>query len=751
MSVETENRDGDQNQDEEEDSPALEVLGRLPSRRVASLYDVAVQYAAMDWYHTVTSGDLDFDLDPKYLSFLTPMEKSDLYGEDDNVLAANVDLSDPDNPKLDNENPVELRTIDESSRFKLGHSYPANKTSSMTDYSITTHKSASPYHLSGRRDDAWGTNNIQDRFTGWAQSEAAEEVIEEDSVEDAWVVEALSKLGEDEEKMSRLVDEFPLDTDEEDEEHEVFVTVRVKLPDSDEYKYPGEIPALNEVMVKQKAERLENTSVEDAKGEGVGYVTGEEKDVTGGSTGLLSMYGKKQREHFPDVPADGASAWRSRPITHETAADIATATSLFDEFYRALGEGRRLYILPYLSSHPENTTPETVDWFVENVFNELREADEEEFEERVEDLYRDIDVATQSSETGDEWGSSAEAYEDVRFATVFYVSGNPNRIYFESMSPEATYRPGELEDAHLSVLNEDEFGREGIFSNIVEESSSSLLNREGTLRRLALFGTYFDQTTEPTLNSEEASGQPKAGDIDDIRARRLRSFLTGETISYDELFEEYLNRIVQIQRSSFGDDSRRNIPLWAVIEQYTQLRALERSGVMEDNRPKKLEVENVSQQETEDIVPQDREYESRAERLDDFIANHPVLDDNRKQAVFLLGGLVGRISAYQRKNNVSSTLVRRYPIDYLTKQSIKEVTNEVIQMNNTYIEADEQTSSGMNARYTNPLPDLMLSEDPSSWNFSQNELQWLYALGITYGNQDTSLQDNDNDNNEEEE
>jgi CRISPR-associated protein Cas8b/Csh1 subtype I-B len=117
-----------------------------------------------------------------------------------------------------------------------------------------------------------------------------------------------------------------------------------------------------------------------------------------------------------------------------------------------------------------------------------------------------------------------------------------------------------------------------------------------------------------------------------------------------------------------------------------------------------------------------------------------VLDDESKLAVFLLGGLVGRLSALQRKKDISSTLVRRYPVDYITKQSVKEVTAEVIGMNNTYIEAYDETSSGMNARYTNRLPNLMLSADPSKWKFSQNEIQWLYALGITYGTNDTSVQ-----------
>jgi CRISPR-associated protein Cas8b/Csh1 subtype I-B len=142
------------------------------------------------------------------------------------------------------------------------------------------------------------------------------------------------------------------------------------------------------------------------------------------------------------------------------------------------------------------------------------------------------------------------------------------------------------------------------------------------------------------------------------------------------------------------------------------------------------------------------DYESREERLTAFIEDHDVLAESEPhQAVFLLGGLVGRITALQRHpdKDVSSTLVRRYPIDYLAKQTVKEVTKEVLQMNNTYIEADDELPSTYNARYVNLLPDMMLDSDPSSWKFSQNELQWIYSLGIAYGSNDTSI------NSEEEE
>jgi len=733
-------------------SPEMDALDRLPDRRPASLYGVAVQYSILDWYQTVVSDELDFELAPTHLTFMTPMAKPDLYQEDDNVLAVNVDLSDPDNPKFDEEDPVQFRSIDEGQRYKLGHSYPSNKTSSMTDYSITTHKEASEQHLAGEVDKWWGTGNIQDRFTDWAYSDATQAVIDENE-DEAWILEALQELGNDEEHFQELIDRSLLDPEEDEEEHEVFITVRIKLSSENDYKLPGEIPILNEVMVKQKAERFENVSVEDAAGQGVGYVTGEERHVTGGSAGILGMYGKKQREHFPDLTSDGSDAWRARPITHETAAAIATVNSVFEEFYQGLGENRRLYVLPYLGAHPDQITPAEFGSFATDVFEDLRTAGDADFESTVSDVFfereedeNDVEAVPLFGET--EKDKIKTPYGQVLVATVFMVTGNPDRIHFETIRTDV-YRPLKIASAHGSTLDEGPFADTGVFAATQTQSDSPLLrSRNQSRRAMALFGGYFEWTTAPTRSSDEADGTPKAGDIDDVRSRRLNQFLTGEKVTEATLVEEYLHRLVQDQRNLFGEDSDYEFPIFKLLEQYAQLRALNKIGALSSRSV--AQSKRSGEQQTDNttiatVTEQQSIHDSRTDRLDDFIASHEVLSDsNPHQAVFILGGLVGRISAYQRKNGVSSTLVRRYPIDYLTKQSIREVTNEVLQMNNTYIESDDELPSTYNARYVDRLPDLMLSADPGQWNVPQNELQWLYALGIAYGMKDTQIDTEDN-------
>ena len=153
------------------------AIGRLQNRIPGSLYEVAWQYSIFDWYSSKQSDALDFDLNPEHLAYLTPSAKSSLFGEQDSLVVVYADLSDPQTPRLRSDEaggPVEIKTYTQNDRFRVGHAYPEGKTSSMTDYSITTHKNADAHHIAGLRDDAWGTNNIRDRFTDWAQSEFAE-------------------------------------------------------------------------------------------------------------------------------------------------------------------------------------------------------------------------------------------------------------------------------------------------------------------------------------------------------------------------------------------------------------------------------------------------------------------------------------------------------------------------------------------------------------------------------------------------
>ncbi len=726
------------------DTPATTAVDRFQERIPASLYEIAWQYSLFDWYDAATSEALDWDLAPEHLAYLTPRAKSGLFGEPDSLITVYADLSDPNNPTLGTaetvNGPVEITTLTEADRYRVGHSYPEGKTSSMTDYSITTHKGADAHHIAGLRDDAWGTNNIQDRFTDWAQSEYAETVREDAIPRDEAILEAMAALGDDDDAMNQLAESFLSLVDGEEEEIEALITVRVKLPDEETYKYPGEVPVFNDVMRAKKADRLTSISVENARGEGTGYVSGETGAVTGGSPGLFGMFGKEQREHFSDLDTEGRSAWRNRPLSFDVAAAVSVASSLFDDFYRSLGNSRRLYILPYLATRRSELDASTFESFYSDVYKEIQEAatgEDGTFDETVSDIFDEIRLEITPEESlpdalSFDSGTDVD-YSNVRVAVVYQVTGNPDRVFFDSL--DGVSRAIELANTHSRVAADPPFEADGIFHDSPSPDSSPLLGRELNPHRYILYGGYFRRTTEPTRSSRSASEIPGAGAADDSRFQPVSSLVAGGRLSGHTLLERYIHQLVQDQREQFDDDSGYiAFPKRSVVEQYVQLRALSESGFV-----------NTTQTFDFKTQPMDTEYDSRSDRLEQFLESHSALENDPERAVFLLGGLVGRITAYQDFEEISSTLVRRYPVDYLTKQTIMEVTKEVLQMNNSYAEADNSRSYRTLSRYTDRLPDLMLSANPSNWSLTEAELQWLYSLGIAYGLSDTSLEEQDDE------
>jgi hypothetical protein len=364
------------------------------------------------------------------------------------------------------------------------------------------------------------------------------------------------------------------------------------------------------------------------------------------------------------------------------------------------------------------------------VFGALRSAGDD-FNEVVEEVMRKSSKHTENKTAGETpFGDAGptEAWDKVRITAVHKVSGNPDRVFFDEL--DASYRPAKLEDAHNEVLQKVPFRNDGIFATFPPSSSSPLLGQGLKLHQYILYGGYFDRTTEPTRSSEEASETPTAGDINDYRMRRVRQFLTGETLSVQNLLEHYLYKLVQEQNDAFGDDSDFiPVPVRSIVEQYVQIHALEAVNALQAGRGT---IPRFTINTMTDNTP------SRDEQVEQFLDSHGALSEQHHRATFLLGALVGRVTAYQSRQNISSTLVRRYPIGYLTKQTIKEVTKEVLQQDAEYAEAEENRSYWTNSRYTNRLTDTMLSADPSKWPITDAELQWLYGLGIAYGLNDTS-------------
>lgn len=728
------------------DDSLAQAFDLVPERRIASLYDVAVLYAACDLYEKYTSEFVDWDVSPEALQSMTPLNKSGLFDpeKDNSFIAVQVDLSN-DEPEL-GDPAVVIENYTESLKYRVGHMYRDGKAGKQTDYSITNHANGKPVEEIAYDDDYGQYSKVANRFLRgrleqWPFSAGAETVIDED-LDAGGVIEALRTLGKDTEKMD-TVEQTLLDA-ATFEETEAMVGVKIKLSSEGSYLYPGEVPALNAVALQNRYDHIrDGLSVSNASGEGVGFISGEAGTVLGGSTGILGQYSKKGMGRFPDLDAD--ESWRTRPLQEQQAIAVSNFGSVVDQFYRIVNSVR-IYYLPY----PRN--PMTLDLFkrfhnevylpllsaddsiaaLESVLSGARETGRDENEKEIDES----GLAAALAERDEDRENKASAYdvfeEEGAWLHVYgllHVEGNPPRTFVDE--PSISLRGlAELDDELVKIV--DALGGSPLFGTMV--ANIDRLSRGQTPRRV-LQGWFFSTTTAKTPDEEEDRESNFAATSDDARFSRTAKLLRGKPIAPKPLLTDYVDRIVQEERKSDGQDDEywQWSPEWTVLEQYAQVAALERVGLLKSEIVLSQGLTNLSGMKL------NGNYDNRNDRLQDFLDSHAVLDTEKARAVFLTGALIARITATQHQKSISTKMVDQHPVSSVNKRSLLRVAYQAIEKNETYEQMDNRGQ--YNRRYTDRLPGAMLTTDPADLDLTETEVKWLYSLGIAYGKQDGSLDD----------
>jgi hypothetical protein len=548
----------------------------------------------------------------------------------------------------------------------------------------------------------------------------------------------------------------------------VFLTVRVREPGG-EWRYPGEIAALNEVMVRRKTERLrDGISVDNASGTGVDMAgDGALETVTGGSAGLFGAYAKQQRTHMPGLSEDGSESWRTHPVTEETAAELATASGLFNSLRAQLRGGRNYYLIPYLPAGQADISPATFEAF-HQLFTTLRDAPNQfdATDEGVSSFGEETIRAMRMHLPDDALAEGGTASEDTPSAAslfgppettperplpVFWYSrmvvpgNNPPSHLFE-VNPVDTLVPARLADAHVvDPTSADPFAPGGIFAELAAVSASPLPFRpeadEARLWREVLSGFYFVRAGSKTRNSQQ-SDDAFTGTTADPQATRLGAALAGERIDAPPLLREYVNKLIKRQRALQQTSGERPVPIFDILDVYAQLRALNDPAVrlLVDRSGESELSTQFTMSESEITEP-----ESRDERLEQFIDQHDGFDGGAIEGAFLLGGLVGRLTMYQEYKDVSNLMADRIPISSINGQTLKRATRDALKLNTTYATNDEGTSPSLNAHYTRRLADVVLEQPLDEYTASTVDLQLAYGVGLGYGMADSNAPFMDDD------
>lgn len=743
-----------------------EIEAELPDGELSSLRRIQYVYGLLN--------EREAALDHPHAAYLTPEEfESEFDGGDDparaeSVLVCRVDLTDPDEPRLDPSRPFEAVRYRPGLAADVAHSH--NSAARGLDYSITHKTGASS-----------GTGTIakylRQRFTRWPTFEPIDDFAHGARTEDPGrdeesrpggveVIDGLARLGADESAMERVTEWV----ERIEPEPPVLVTVRIRRETDGEYEWPGRIGVLNRAMryyrVRDYVESRQHGS--ESSGSGRDYVTGTDGPLVGGAKDPLNLYRVKQRERFPGL--DYRDAWRSHPVGPDTALRIESAERFLDACYTTQA-GLRVYYLPYLTGDIDADDLEALHAWLTDL-------------EASSEGQTVVDRLVERRETSDGDGP----FERLRlYAIVLQAYQNQRyRVYGEA--PEADVRRhAELARIHEDVLSGSEgwlFGDDepaafpalenGFESTDVADDGYPypLVDRgmdvHDRIDRVAS-GAYFAETL-PTPGDEPSPDDPwVAATLDLVREGRIdeRSLLDG-----------YARRL--------ADEARTNPDFfrYTAAQQVAQLRALSAAGCLDGaayhpadprldaaatgpddstttgtdegaatvdgtadeqlslgafgspDAPGDATTPTATTDRTMVDLTETDDDVSRGEKLDAYLDEAPYLSletNPERRAAFLVGALVGRISTYQTNRlGVSQTLRRQYPVGKLSAARAEDLVAAVVDRDSVYAEDDGRII--LYESYVTRLVEA-LGRCSADWasELPETTLRHDYGIGMAYG------------------
>jgi len=684
---------------------------RLLDRPVASLRDIQYTYGVLD--------ELADPVDHKYATSLTPEEIErgiDMDDEKDKqgrVIVAYVDLSDSDVPSVDHIEPVKYR---QSLRPKLAHARISGDWS--RDFSIT-------FQTGGGA----GTDRLADymewRFTKWpveVDMGVVEDLADETGEE---IIQGLRNLGEADDKIESVRKRIK----ELDPDPPVLMTVRICINEGGDYLWPGEVEVFNELLKYRKTEGYHKSKQHDSmsigsgdaisKGSGVDMVTGESTELVGVAEDPLNYYRPKQVECFPGMHVQ--NSWLSHPVSADTARLVDNSKDLVDACSSSRGRFT-VYHLPYLTGEMIADDARLLTAILTDIGDDITDGS------ALSHFYRENPE-----------NDGAEGYRQrLRFYVIVLHDYKPTRDRVYAEEPAAMAQPVfDLAEAHNAELRHGVFGGAGLPTAETDDDE-------------VLFRLINTGISEPDRVDTVATGQYLAETLpryDDTSSRDpLPALVTavhsGEPLSEDELLQLYAERLAAEERES---DSEGYLEAVAT-EQYAQLRALSRAGLLDGTTYHDTMTEDNTDTSRTILADVDSDEISRVEKLDAFIEASPHLDkSDDRRAAFLLGALIGRLSRHQSNSRgVSHTIRQKYPVSRITVDRAREAFAEVIDLNNTYSDADD-IGGLMFEAYVTRLTDALGRQSIDEWSMEEATLKVDYGHGLAYGLTDYTAKNPEND------
>ncbi len=666
------------------------IASAIPNRPIASLRDIEVLYGAL---YTLGRG-----LTGPYGAYLTPDAAADQIGSEA-LVVVRVDLR-GDKATL-GDPPVKLEMFPEDLVLRVAHSKYSARNGD--DHSIT--------HQSGQTNgpEKHGDHALE-RLTSWPTQEAVVEAASKH--EDGWLVEMLSELGNDDSVETKIRKEIKSLVSEEGQ---LLHTVAIALDNGDvnttaqfqpseTWHYPGEIEVLQEAMAARKTGkfRANTQGADDATGDGTCFVFDTDETVYGIAGDPMKHYLSKQMEKFPTFDAD--RSWQTQGLSRDAAIRAQNAGTFLDAC-AIPAPGTSAFYLPYPTGQIDAESARGI----YQLLSEQVNADGEF--SPVGNKYRKLKA------TG--------KLDAIRFSLVIVNKYQADRWRVLAATPTAsTHIIEDITQRHQDVLDSRWVSEEEIFR---KREKFPLLSNEGSeaLSNIVSSVAYLAETCLGDDSDDPSS--------DDFRFRGTATIASGKQLRAEELLGEYVAKLVD----RFDPDDQYPFPTATLAQQYVQFNALRACDLLTaDDERLETQPQHMSDQTSQATA------DSRQEQFEQFIEEHPALSDKTREGVFALGALVGRISRYQSREGKSMTAIKQYPIGNLTKHNIRRIATEVVDSNIVY--SDEYTGT-MYGELMDTVCDGLETAEPNDWELSTEDLRFHYAMGIAYGQNDSSTSETNNE------
>lgn len=699
-----------------------EILSDYDGIMASSLHGLAYVYGRLELL--AKNSRVEGDVSQEYILYMTPNKKVDetydVTDSDENLVSLRIDLT-GDEPVYKG---VEAEKLTWEKTIKCGYCRPENKSGKVIAHSVCQLTATSGYDIENT------ASKLEDRVTRWPSEENVREGISGHS--DEWIIDSLDSFGDQVANSSDLQNQIESDARNAIGSDSFTGLISVKVDVGDGFQYPGELDVFNEGMVSKKRNKLSSKSAaSDSQGEAVDYITGEETTVYGHAPGSpLNYFTGKQVTPFSGFDAD--QSWRDRPLSADTSLAISMGSGVMESMIESVTPDGRIAAMPWFNEGTEITVDDLRELY--GVIEEIR---------RNGDPIGSVhDWLSQKSDNSQLDSNAID--DDILNNETMYNADRSSYIVVFNQDQSSLYdvvgetRQVDVFTAENISKSVNELLVHPLFSELFEgirtdlsgehdEDESSWVERGSDVLQSLLSRTFYEGTVQYDRFGDSDIIDP----MDGIFTMTMRT-LSGTPISYKELIGEYVDRL-ETSRNYMLSESDSSIPHpnGLVWKQHLQLLALSESGMLEMGQRK-----DYKGLLTEDYHMLDGNYENREERLDAYLNSHEPLNNSEYRSAFLLGGLVGRISQKQRYMDVSSTLASKYGPKHVSRESFHRIVTEVLQKNTEY---SDMEGYELNERYTQRLRDSAVDRDPQDFSIPVEELQYWFALGVSYGMEDSSM------------